>query len=151
MNDDYSIRIQTNVTCATIEGHSVLRESAAWGGVGDYSLTRGEGKGVSRGWAGGVASVVCPPVWWRCVQSHVQYPVLAPGSSEVAVGFFFVSLYLFVHNLPQLCMPMQAVIFDPLQFLCILFLKDMFVQVHTLPQKVPGPRLSQWHNLPQRI
>ena len=34
MNDDYSIRIQTNVTCATIEGHSVLRESAAWGGVG---------------------------------------------------------------------------------------------------------------------
>ena len=38
MNDDYSIRIQTNVTCATIEGHSVLRESAAWGGVGGRSL-----------------------------------------------------------------------------------------------------------------
>ena len=105
----------------------------------------------ARGWAGGVASVVCPPPWWWCVQSHVQYPVLAPGSSEVAVGVFFVSFYLFAHNLPQLCMPMQAVIFDPLQFLCILFLKDMFVQVHTLPQKVPGPRLSQWHNLPQRI
>ena len=64
---------------------------------------------------------------------------------------FLVSLYLFVHNLPQLCMPMQAVIFDPLQFLCILWLKDMFVQVHTLPQKVPGPRLPQGHNLPQRI
>ena len=34
---------------------------------------------------------------------HVQYPAFAPGSSEVAAGFG-VFLYLFVHNLLQLCM-----------------------------------------------
>ena len=31
MNNDYSIRIQTEVTCAIQEGHSMLPESATWG------------------------------------------------------------------------------------------------------------------------
>ena len=52
-------------------------------------------------------------------RGHVQYPVFAPGSSEVAVGGFFVLfglvwvfLYLVVQNLPQL--HMHSVIFSPL-------------------------------------
>ena len=57
---------------------------------------------------------------------------------------FLVFLYL-VHNLPQLCM--HAVIFSPLQFLCILLLKERFVQVQALQQKVPGPSLSHVHSL----
>ena len=40
-----------------------------------------------------------------------QDPAFAPGSSEVAVGFFWPFLYLVVQNLPQLCM--HAVIFSP--------------------------------------
>lgn len=64
------------------------------------------------GWPGWV----CPPLWWWCVQSHVQYPVLAPRLFRSSSWVFLVSLYLFVHNLPQLCMSMQAVIFYPLQF-----------------------------------
>ena len=34
-------------------------------------------------------------------RGHVQYPIFAPGSSEVTVGFFLVFLYLVIHNLPQ--------------------------------------------------
>ena len=39
-------------------------------------------------------------------------------------------LYHVVHNLPQLSM--HRVIFSPLQFLCILLLREMFVQVQAL-------------------
>ena len=35
---------------------------------------------------------------------------------------------------------MHAVLFSPLQFLCILLLEEMFVQVQALQQGVPGPR-----------
>ena len=52
----------------------------------------------------------------RCV----QLPAFAPGCSEVAVVLLF-SLYLLVHNLPQLLM--HAVIFTPSQFLCICCLR----------------------------
>ena len=39
---------------------------------------------------------------------------------------------------------MHTVIFSPLQFLCILLLEDMFVQVQALQQRVPGPSLSHF-------
>ena len=45
--------------------------------------------------AGGVTSMVCPPLRWCCVcRGHAQYLVFALGTSKVAVGFFglFVSL-----------------------------------------------------------
>ena len=70
-------------------------------------------------------------------RGHAQYPAFASDPSEVAAGFL-VSLYHVVCNLPQL--HMHAVIFSPLQFLCILLLKKTFVQVQTLQQSVPGPR-----------
>ena len=41
---------------------------------------------------------------------HVQYPAFAPGTSEVAAGFW--SFLYLVNNLPQLLM--QAVVFSPL-------------------------------------
>ena len=70
-------------------------------------------EGWLRWFAHPLGGVVC--------RGHAQYPAFvpafAPGSSKVAVGFsgLFVS---FVQNLPQL--GMQAVIFSPIQFLCIL-------------------------------
>ena len=48
---------------------------------------------------------------------------------------FLVVLYLVVHNLPQF-----TVIFSPLEFLCILLLQEMFVQVQALQQRSLGPR-----------
>ena len=65
-------------------------------------------------------------------------PCFSPKSSEVAVGFL-VFLHFLVHNLPRLCM--HVVIFSPLYLLCILLLKEMFVQVQTPQQRVPGPSL----------
>ena len=57
---------------------------------------------MSRGQAGGVAQVFCPPLRWCCV----LVPAFAPGSSGVAVGFL-VFLYL-VQNLPHLHMQAMA-------------------------------------------
>ena len=51
---------------------------------------------------------------------HVQHPAFDPSTSEVAVGFL-VYLYIFVHNVPQLCMR----ILSSLKFLC----QEAFVQV----------------------
>ena len=63
----------------------------------------------------------------------MQYPVFAPGSSEVAVGYL-VSLYLVVQNLSHLHMCMA--IFSPLKFLCNLLMEEMFFQVQALQQNV---------------
>ena len=68
-----------------------------------------------------------------------QYPAFAPGTSEVAAGFW--SFLYLVNNLPQLLM--QAVVFSPLQFLCSLLLEETFVQVQALQLRVPGLSLSQ--------
>ena len=38
---------------------------------------------------------------------------------------------------------MQAAIFSPLWFLCILLFKETFVQVQALKQKIPDPSLCQ--------
>ena len=80
------------------------------GGVGDWFLVWGEGRGVSRGQAGGGAQGVYPPLWWCWVQGACAVPCFSPSSSEVAAGVFLVFLYLAIQNLPQLCM--QAVIFS---------------------------------------
>ena len=66
-------------------------------------------------------------------------PVFPPSSLEVGFLGLFVS---FVHNLPQL--HTHAVIFSPIQFLCVLLLEEMFIQVHALQQSIPGPSLSQY-------
>ena len=50
---------------------------------------------------------------------------------------FLVFLHL-AHNLPQLYL--HAFIFNPLLFLCILLLHEIFVQLQTLKQRVAGPR-----------
>ena len=66
---------------------------------------------------------------------HCEDPALAHNTSEVAVGFLVFS-YLVFHNLTQL--HMHAIIFNPLQFLCILMFDVTFVQVHSLQQTVPA-------------
>ena len=70
---------------------------------------------------------------------HTQYPAFAPSSSKVVVEQFglFVS---FVQTSPLL--HMQAVIFSPMHFLCILLLEETFVQVQALQPRVPSPSLS---------
>ena len=64
--------------------------------------------------------MVCPPLPGIECRVHAQYPVFAPGSSEMAVlgGGGVVFLYLFVQNLPQ--RHRHTVIFSPILFLCIL-------------------------------
>ena len=94
----------------------------------------------------GVRGGVCPGMglegWLRCFahpfgggvcRGHAQYPAFAPNPLLLLLALqkwqlgILVSLYLVVHNLPQLCM--HAVIFSPLYFLCILLLEETFVQV----------------------
>ena len=70
----------------------------------------GEGRGGSRGLAGGVVRWSAHPLGGAVCRAHAQYFAFARGSSEVAVGFL-VFLYLVVPNLSQL--PMHAVIFSP--------------------------------------
>ena len=64
-----------------------------------------------------------------CTRVHVQYPAFAPRSSEVALGGFG-SLLSFIQNSSQL--HMHTVLFIPIRFLCILWLKERCVQVRLL-------------------
>ena len=50
---------------------------------------------VQRGGLGGLPTPHGP-----VCRAHARYPAFAPGSSEVAAGFF-IFLYLVVHNLPH--------------------------------------------------
>ena len=59
----------------------------------------------------------------------MQYTAFAPRSSEVALGGFG-SLLPFIQNSSQLYM--HTVIFIPIRFLCILWLKERCVQVWLL-------------------
>ena len=79
-----------------------------------------EGRGMSRGWAGGVAWVVCPPLRLRCVQGACPVPCFCSGSSKVAFWIFglFVS---FVQNWPQL--HIHAFILAPYSFFVFCCLK----------------------------
>ena len=83
---------------------------------------------MSGGPAGGAAWVFCPPLRRWCVQGacavpcfRSQHPVFAPGSSKVATGLFGLFVYFWVQNLPQV--HVHAVIFIPIQSVCILFLE----------------------------
>ena len=99
--------------------------------------------------------------WLRCFahplggvlcRRHVQYPAFAPDTlfllqvlQKGQLGFL-VFLCLLVQNLPQL--HVHAVIFSPIQFLCILLLEEMFVQVQALQHCSKGsqvPGLSQYN------
>ena len=65
--------------------------------------------------------------------TKAEYPVFAPNILFLLLALqkwqlgFLAFLYPIVHNLPQLCMP--AIIFSPVQFLSVLFLEEIFVQV----------------------
>ena len=78
-----------------------------------WFLLWGDGGGVSRGRAEGVAEVVCPPLWWCCVQGA---GAVVPCFCSLLFGsgswVLLVFLYLIVYNLPQL--GMHAVIFGRL-------------------------------------
>ena len=77
------------------------------------------------GWPGWFAH----PLGCGVCRVRAQYPAFAPGSSKVAFWIFglFVS---FVQNWPQL--HITCIYFSPIQFLCILLLKERCVQVQAL-------------------
>ena len=99
------------------------------GRVACWFLTWNEDRGRGRGQAIGLAQVVCLCVSWCCVQGKLQYP-----------AFFWVPCFwhllfrddswdfgLFVSCCPQFPPTgIQAVIFCPLLFLCILLLEKTF-------------------------
>ena len=76
--------------------------------------------------------MVCPPLCGAVCRGQVQYPAFAPNPlllllalQKWLLGFLVFSL---VQNFPQL--PTRtAVIFNPLLFLFMFLLKEMFVQV----------------------
>ena len=108
--------------------------------LGSWFLIWGEGWGVSRGQAGGVAQVFCPPLRWYCV----LVPAFAPGSLEVAVGFW--SLYLLSSICPNCtCSVIFSLIFSP----CILLLEERCVQVQALCTSAKGPRPQPVSLLPR--
>ena len=69
------------------------------------------------------------------MQGACTVPCFAPSSAEVAAGL----LGLFVSCCPEFAPTVHAVIFSPLEFLCILLFEEMFVQVQVLQQSVPSP------------
>ena len=96
-------------------------------------FTWGKGSGVSEGQAARVARCFARPLRWRFVQeahsvpcSCCQHPVFAPGSSKVGSWVVWSLCIFWVQNLPQL--HLRTVIFSPMQFLCILLLKERCVQ-----------------------
>ena len=86
----------------------------------------------------GVCPGIMPEGWLRCFthplggvvcRRLVQYPVLLQPLQKWQLGFFGLCIFG-VQNLPQLCM--HTLIFSPIQFLCILLLKERCVQVQAL-------------------
>ena len=59
------------------------------------------------------------------IMCSIVLSLLAPQKWQLDFG-----LFVSCHYLPQLLM--HVVIFSPLEFLCILFLKEMFVQMQAL-------------------
>ena len=96
------------------------------------------------GLEGGPGGLPTPSVVWGAGGMLTTLPLLIVpcfgsqlwgGGSWVFGGVF---LHLSVCNMPQLCM--ETVIFSPISFLCILLLKEPFVQGRALQRRVPGPR-----------
>lgn len=104
-----------------------------WSGRGpSWFLLQGKDKGRSRGQARGVAQVLL------CAGDMCGLLL-----SDMALEFL---VFVSSHNLPQL--HMHTVIFSPLQLLCILLPKEMFVQVQSLQplqQMVLDPRSLSPH------
>ena len=107
----------------------------------------GEGRGVSRGWTGGMAYVVCP--LFSCVECRgpcaapcfcFQHPVLILTLALQKYHFFF-SSYLLVKNLPQL--HMYTVIFSHIivSFYFVVQKVCPGANFAVLQQKCPGSRL----------
>ena len=64
-----------------------------WGGMSAF-LMWGQGGGLTGAWAGGVAQVVCPPLWWSCVQGACAIPCFCSGlfkSGSWVLGSLFVT------------------------------------------------------------
>ena len=64
--------------------------------------------------------------------------LLLPAFQKWQLGFFFGLFLSFVQNLPQ--RHLDAVIFSPIQFLCILLLEERCVQVQHCSTAAEGPR-----------
>ena len=87
--------------------------------------------------------MVCPPPLLGSTVCRVMHSTPLLLQHLRSSSWVFVFLYLMVHNVPQLWV--YAILFSLLQFLCILLLKEMFVQVQTLQSRAPGLSLSQRH------
>ena len=74
--------------------------------------------------------MVCPPPLLGSTVCRVMHSTLLLLQHLRSSSWVFVFLYLMVHNVPQLWV--YAILFSLLQFLCILLLKEMFVQVQAL-------------------
>ena len=59
-----------------------------------------EGRGVSRGQAGGCIRCFAHPLGGGVCRGHTQYLVFVPGSSKVATGFFWSLCISWVQNFP---------------------------------------------------
>lgn len=82
--------------------------------------------------------MVCSPLVVLCAGIMTSTLLLLPAALKSPWVFgLFVSCFDY---LPQL--HMHAIIFNPLQFLCILMLDVTFVQVHSLQQTVPACLLT---------
>ena len=117
------------------------------GGGASWSLICAEGRGVSRGSGqrrglGGLPnpSVVLCAGGMRSTLLLFLTPCFCSWLFRSGSWVIW-SLYLVVHDLPQL--RMHTVTFSPLYFLCILLLEETFVLVQALQRRVPGPSLSQ--------
>ena len=74
---------------------------------------------MCQGLAWEVTEVFCPPLRWCLGRGHAQYSAFALQKWHLGLFGLFVS---FVQNLSQL--GTHAVILSPIQFLCILLLKE---------------------------
>ena len=101
-------------------------------------------RGSQRGGLGGLPTPLVVP----CAGIMCRTLILLPAPQKWQLGFWSFCILLFI-NLPQPCM--HTVISSPLEFLCILLLKEeMSVQVQALQQSVPGLR-SQPVSLPPPV
>lgn len=93
---------------------------------------------MSKGWAGGMAWVACPPFWWWCVQGACTIPCFCSLTFRSNIwAFFFFFFLISVSGHPE---------FAPTNTNTELFLVpyNFFVVrgdlVQVLQQRVPGPR-----------
>ena len=124
----------------------LLVRSPGGQGVVSLFLIWGEGRGVARGPARGVAQVFCPPLRWWCVQGAcVQYPAFAPDALLLFQALqkwqlgFLVSLYL----LSRICPNCQARSYfqSHTVFFVFFLLEERCVQVQALQHCSKGSQV----------